>query len=173
MDRIVRGFDVGTYTDAPLRADCLALLEAPPARIFEVISDHTKLFLWLPLVSDSTVSRRHALQRDGVSTVRWLHLGAFTVQEYIVASHPPHLLASSIEESEFIVDHVALQSLSAERHGGTWLRWRAWFRTTTLAPLSAPLAGLVMTLLFRSALNNLIREFGGRPVGHGEKGLET
>ncbi|MDE0610674.1 MAG: SRPBCC family protein [Anaerolineaceae bacterium] len=170
MDRIVRGFDVGTYTDAPLRADCLALLEAPPVRIFEVISNHTKLFLWLPLVSDSTVSRRHALQRDGVSTVRWLHLGAFTVQEYIVASNPPHLLASSIEESEFIIDHVALQSLSAERHGGTWLRWRAWFRTTTLAPLSAPLAGQAMTLLFRGALGNLIREFGGRPGGHGEKG---
>ena len=172
MDRIVRGFDVGTYTDAPLRADCLVLLEAPPARIFEVISDHTKLFQWLPLVSASTVSRRHALQRDGVSTVRWLRLGPFTVQEYVVASHPPHLLASSIEESEFIVEHLALQSLSAERHGGTWLRWRAWFRTTSLTPASAALTGLGMQLVFRIALQNLAAEFGGRPGRPDEKGAQ-
>lgn len=173
MDRIVRGFDVGTYTDAPLRADCSALLDAPPARIFEVISDHTKLFQWLPLISASTVSRRHALARDGVSTVRWLRLGPFTVQEYIVASHPPYILASSIEESGFIVDHLALQSLSAERHGGTWLRWRAWFRTTSLAPASSTLTGLGMQLLFRQALQNLLREFGGRPGGHDGKGPES
>ena len=172
VDRIVGGFDVGTYTDAPLRADCLALLDAPPAKIFAHISDHASLFHWLPLISASTVSRRHALARDGVSTVRWLRLGPFTVQEYVVASHPPHLLASSIEESEFIVDHLALQSLTPERHGGTWLRWRAWFRTTTLAPPSASLTGLGMQLLFRKALLNLTTEYGGRLGGHGEKGPE-
>ena len=172
MNRIVRGFDVGTYSDAPLRADCLALLEAPPARVFEVISDHTKLFQWLPLISASTVSRRHALARDGVSTVRWLRLGPFTVQEYIVASHPPHILASSIEESEFIVNHLALQSLAPERHGGTWLRWRAWFRTTTMAPASSILTGLGMQLFFRSALLRLTSEFGGRLGGPGGKGPE-
>ncbi len=172
VDRIVGGFDVGTYTDAPLRADCLALLDAPPAKIFAHISDHTGLFHWLPLISASTVSRRHALARDGVSTVRWLRLGPFTLQEYIVASHPPHLLASSIEESEFIVDHLALQSLTPERHGGTWLRWRAWFRTTTLAPASAPLTGIGMQLLFRGGLRALTTIYGGRVTMRGEKGSE-
>lgn len=169
MDRIVGGFDVGTYTDAPLRADCQALLDAPPARIFAQLSDHTKLYRWLPLISASTVSRRHALARDGVSTVRWLSLGPFTVQEYIVAVHPPHLLASSIEESEFIDDHLALQSLTPERHGGTWLRWRAWFRTTTLAPTSSVLAGLGMQLLFLGGLRALTTVYGGR-ITRGEKG---
>ena len=162
MNRIVGGFDVGTYTDAPLRADCCALLDAPPATVFAQISDHTRLFQWLPLVSASTVSRRHALTRDGVSTVRWLRLGPFTVQEYIVAAHPPHLLASCIEESEHVADHLALQSLTPERHGGTWLRWRAWFRTTTMLPFSARLAGLGLQLLFQGGLRNLAGIHGGR-----------
>ena len=170
MERIVGGFDVGTYTDAPLRADCHALLEAPPARIYAQLSDHTKLYRWLPLISASTVSRRHALARDGVSTVRWLRLGPFTVQEYIVAAHPPHLLASSIEESGFIVDHLALQSLTPERHGGTWLRWRAWFRISALTPGCATLAGPGMQLFFHRSLRNLTTIYGGRVYARGGKG---
>lgn len=172
MERIVGGFDAGTYTDAPLRADCLALLEAPPARVFAQLSDHTKLYRWLPLVSASTVSRRHALARDGVSTVRWLRLGPFTVQEYIVASHPPHLLASSIEESSLFVDHLTLQFLTPERHGGTWLRWRAWFRTATALPFGARLAGLAMQRYFRSSLHALTKLHGGRVSPRREKGAD-
>ena len=174
VDRIVGGFDVGTYTDAPLRADCLALLDAPPAKIFAHISDHASLFHWLPLISASTVSRRHALARDGVSTVRWLRLGPFTAAG-IHRCLASAAFAGQQHRGERVhrrppgaaIPDAGAPTAAPGCAGAPGFARRRWRRP------SAPLTGLGMQLLFRkAACLTLTTEstVAASSCGHGEKG---
>ncbi len=161
-DRIVGGLDIDTYTSAPLRVMRTAYLEAAPARVFAVISDHANADTWMPLVSQVNVSRGHADTRDGVGTIRYLHARFwYSLRQYIIAFNPPRLLAYSIEQDPIITRHVCVLYLEPERYGGTLLSWQHYFHMSLLPALSVPLASMVFDQSCAFALRNLIGYFGG------------
>lgn len=161
-DRIVGGLDVDTYTSAPLRVMRTAYLEASPARVFAVISDHANADTWMPLVTHVNVSRGHADMRDGVGTIRYLHVSFwYSLREYVIAFNPPRLLAYSIEQDAIITNHVSVMYLEAERYGGTLLYWQHYFRMSTLPSITVPLASIAFDQSCAFGLRNLIRYFGG------------
>ena len=164
MDRIIGGFDVDTYSDAPLRVTRMAYFDAPPGDIFAVISDHGQLDRWLPLVQRVYLNRGHADVFNGVGTTRYLQTVVFNIREYIIAFDPPRLLAYSIEQNVLVSDHVSVVFLEPERYGGTYLTWQHYFRTSTLPFITQPLVSLALTIVFTQALQNLARQFDGRLI---------
>jgi hypothetical protein len=161
-DRIVGGLDIDTYTSAPLRVMRSAYLEASPARVFAIISDHANADTWMPLVTQVNVSRGHADVRDGVGTIRYLHAGFwYSMRQYVIAFNPPRLLAYSIEQDPFISHHVSVMYLEAERYGGTLLFWQHYFRMGLMANITVPLASMAFDQSCAFALRKLIRYFGG------------
>ena len=163
-DRIIGGLDIDTYTSAPLRVSHTVYFDAPPGALFAVISNHTKLDEWMPLVNQVNLNRRHADVRDGAGTIRYLHIGPFTIQEYVIAFDPPRLMAYSIEQHPLIVDHVSVVYLMPERYGGTYLEWQHYFRTNALASVTGPAASLGLRLIYAGALRRLIARFDGKMV---------
>lgn len=164
-DRIIGGLDVDTYTSAPLQVCRSVFLDAPPRSVFALVSDHANLDWWLPRVHQVHVNRGHAAVRDGVGTIRYVHyelLLTYTVREYIIAHHPPSLIAYSIERNNLITDHVAVISIDPERYGGTQLIWRHYFRAESMPFLIEPLCSILLHLMCGAALRNLIRYYGGR-----------
>lgn len=164
MDRIVGGFDIDTYSSAPLRVSRIAWFDAPPKDIFAVVSDHATLDSWLPLVNRVNLNRGHADVRNGVGTIRYVHTSFATLREYVIAYDPPRLLAYSIEQHTLIIDHVSIVYLETERYGGTYLTWQHYFRTAALPFITAPLVGLGLYMSVTGALQNLIRRFEGRLI---------
>lgn len=164
MDRIIGGFDVDTYTDAPLRVARIAYCDAPAKEIFAIISDHAHLDRWLPLVNRIYLNRGHADVRNGVGTTRYLHATLFSLREYIIAFDPPHLLAYSIEQHALVIDHVSVMYLEPERYGGTYLIWRHYFRASVLPLVTEPAVSLGLYLMMTGALMNLARRFDGRLI---------
>ena len=163
MDRVIGGLDIDTYTDAPLRFSRAVFFDAPPKALFVAISDHAKLETWMPGVQRVNLNRGHAGVYNGVGTIRYLlYSGLYTVREYIIAYDPPRLIAYSIEENPFIIDHVSVILLQPERYGGTYLVWQHYFRTSVLPVLTQPLANLVFQTLYAGALRVLIQHFGGK-----------
>jgi uncharacterized protein YndB with AHSA1/START domain len=161
-DRIVGGLDIDTYTSAPLRVMRKAYLEAAPARVFAVISDHANVDTWMPLVTQVNVSRGHADVRDGVGTIRYLHAGFwYSLRQYVIASHPPRLLAYSIEQDPFITHHMSVMYLEAERYGGTLLYWQHYFHMSLMPSITVPLVSILFDQSCAWALRNLIGYFGG------------
>jgi uncharacterized protein YndB with AHSA1/START domain len=161
-DRIVGGLDIDTYSDAPLRVSRTVFLDVPPRRVFAIISDSTHLRNWLPLVTQVNINRGHADMRDGVGTIRYLHLGWwYTLREYVIAFDPPHLLASSIEQDALIADHVSVILLEPERYGGTNLTWQHYFRAGTLPFVTGPLLSAGLNLWTLLALRRLSADLGG------------
>ncbi len=154
-DRIIGGFDIDTYTSAPLRVAQAITIDAPPRQVFAIISDHTNADRWLPGIRQVNVNRGHAAVRDGVGTIRYLHTGVNTIREYIIAYHPPRLLAYSIEQNFLITDHVSVIYLEAERYGGTNILWQHYFRTSIMPYLTTPILALVLDIVFMLALRNL------------------
>jgi uncharacterized protein YndB with AHSA1/START domain len=158
-DRIIGGFNIDTYTSAPLRVAQAIYIDAPPRLVWAIISDHANLFRWIPGVLQVNVNRGHATMRDGVGTIRYLYTGMNTIREYIIAYHPPHLLAYSIEQNFIIVDHVSIVYLEPERYGGTNVLWQHYFRTSVMPYLSTPTVTLILNIVFHLALRNLRQYF--------------
>ena len=154
-DRIIGGFDIDTYTSAPLRVAQATYIDAPPRLVFAIITDHANLFRWLPSIRQVNVNRGHAAVRDGLGTIRYLHTGFSTIREYVIAYHPPRLLAYSIEQNMLIIDHVSVVYLEAERYGGTNLLWQHYFRTSIMPHLTTPIIALTFDMVFMLALRNL------------------
>lgn len=161
-DRLVGGFDIDTYTSAPLRISRAAVLEAPPLRVFTWISDHAELDRWIPLVGPVNVVRGHADSPNGVGTIRYLHVGPYTLRQYVIAYDPPRLLAYSIEQDPLFADHVGLLYLQGERYGGTQLTWQHYYRLELLPWLTDGPVALALDLVVRAALLRLVDQFGGR-----------
>jgi uncharacterized protein YndB with AHSA1/START domain len=164
MDRIIGGFDVDTYSDAPLRVRRMAYFDAPPGDIFAVISDHGHLDRWLPLVERVYLNRGHADVRNGVGTTRYLHTAFFTIREYVIAYDPPRLLAYSIEQNTLVIDHVSVVYVEPERYGGTYLTWQHYFRTSTLPIITQPLVSFGLYMMFTGTLQNLAHRYSGRLI---------
>jgi uncharacterized protein YndB with AHSA1/START domain len=154
-DRIIGGLDIDTYTSAPLRVAQAIYIDAPPRTVFAIVSDHANLFRWLPGIRQVNVNRGHATVRDGVGTIRYLHTGVNTIREYIIAYHPPHLMAYSIEQNALIIDHVSVVYLEPERYGGTHILWQHYFRMSVLPGLTTPATTLLLNIVFTLALRNL------------------
>jgi uncharacterized protein YndB with AHSA1/START domain len=161
-ERIISGFAVDTYTAAPLRVQRRAFLDAPPRDVFAILSDHTGLEHWFPGVEAVSVYRGQALQRDGVGTVRYLHLRFYTLREYIVAYHAPYLLAYTLDRHEWIDDHLAVIHLAAERYGGTDLTWQHYFNTHMLPTLTRPLITRALGWQCAEAIRRLARLYASR-----------
>jgi uncharacterized protein YndB with AHSA1/START domain len=161
-DRIIGGLDIDTYTSAPLRVMRTAYLDASPARVFAVISDHANADTWMPLVTQVNVSRGHADARDGVGTIRYLHAGFwYSMRQYIIAFNPPRLMAYSIEQDPLITHHVSVMYLEPERYGGTVLFWQHYFRTSLMSFVTVPLVSILFDQSCAFALRKLISHFGG------------
>ena len=164
MDRIIGGFDVDTYSDAPLRVTRMAYFDTSPKNIFAVISKHSHLDQWMPLVKRVYLNRGHADVFNGVGTTRYLDTTFATVREYVIAFDPPRLMAYSIEQHVLVIDHVSVIHLEPERYGGTYLTWQHYFRTSTLPLITQPLVSLVLYFVFTSALRNLTQHYNGRLI---------
>ena len=91
-ERIIGGFDVGGWTNAPLRLQQTIRLNAGRKAVFALIADHGRITEWFPLVAQVDVCNQHADTPGGIGAVRCCTLTNDAVMmETILACNPPWL----------------------------------------------------------------------------------
>ena len=86
------------FTKAPLRAEQTVSLNAPPEKVWALISDHEKLPTYLSMVEKVTVDNSIASTANGVGAVRSCSIGAMTLEEEIQIWKPNRALAYALRE---------------------------------------------------------------------------
>ena len=155
--RAVAGFDVGAATTAPLQLTKTVHLEATPATVFALISDHEAMPVWLPGLHRVSVERSPA---GGVARTCTLENGA-SVKESIVGYRQNSLLAySAAPGNPFgLGDHLGVAQVEAA-DGGTLLTWRQYFEHQAPETITPMLDGMM-----QAGLENLAKRFGGGHYG--------
>lgn len=146
---------------APIQFKTTRYLSAPPAVVFELISDHAALPTWIPGLRRVDVDGSRATAPRGVGTRRTLYPrvgGPGT--EVVVAFEPPFRLSYSATDESlrgFLTAHVS--ELHCAAYGdGTELSWivrgrlaRSWWKRL--------LARLLFARAIRTGVKNLERRF--------------
>jgi len=154
--RLVNPFDLIELgfrpTKAPVhRTRASQVVGAPPARVWQVLVDHTAMSTWSPFRRSEVVADPDG--HGGVGTMRRLSGGplGMSLTERIVAAEEPYRLeytAESAPGQDFYHGFVTLEPLPG---GGTRLTWEAQFHSRLPGVTAAT------TRLLRSLVQGLAR----------------
>jgi uncharacterized protein YndB with AHSA1/START domain len=159
-------FDVTKHTTAPLKFEGTTQLDAPPAEVFEFISNPVHLPSWLAMLKVAQMDHAHAADpgRCGAGSTRQCTFsGMGTVDEQIVWWDPPHGYAFTFTRKNDLMmptaEHVLVWRTEPDGRGGTLFKAQVYFhwRGGILRYLSAPM----MTRLLNESARNLQKRFGG------------
>ena len=156
--RTVAGFNVDAATDAPLRLTKTVHLNAAPATVFALVSDHEAMPTWLPGLHQVSVERSPA---GGVARTCSLENGA-SVKESIVGYQQNSLLAySAAPGNPFgLGDHLGIAQVEPADGGRTLLTWRQYFDHQAPETMTPMLDGMM-----QGGMENLAKRFGGGHYG--------
>ena len=150
--------DPRKFTDAPLRAERTFTLNAPPEKVWALISDHEKVPTYLSMVEKVTVDNSHAVTLSGVGAVRTCTISGMAFEEEMRLWEPNRALVYSLHEGNPVgmTGHLAVALLAPNKTGGTTVRWQFHFNhpdADTMATQSAA--------ALQQAVSGLIEVFGG------------
>ena len=162
----VGDFDIAQLTVAPLRLEKKTRLSAPPAVIFELLSNHEKWPSLFPWVNAVRIDNSNAVIKNGLGARRICNFGNnMVLEEIIVGWNPPRSYAYGVldETHPFgMIGHVGVVICEADRDNTAELAWQHYFDHPNL---DAMLQQLDSTMSM--AMNSLLDRFGGESLEHG------
>ena len=154
----VRARDVSRFTTAPKRVEKSVLLNAPPAEVWKIVSDHEKMPTYFPGIQRVSVDNAHASQTNGVGCVRScaLHGNMETVEE-VRLWEPSSALGYTLRTPNAmgISDHFAVVELAEASPGTTRLTWTQYFNHPDPTAMSGKLGAML-----DGAMEGLAKRFG-------------
>lgn len=155
---------------APHRFEHMAILAAPPERVFDVLADGAKWASWFQdLVSYEWTSP----PPHGAGSTRTLVLEAVTVQERILVSDAPTASAGARGRIVYAMERSTLplarryvgdMSLEPHGHGETRFHWVAAYEPTLFFRAIHPVGRRLFDKTFRDSMRRLAELFGASPV---------
>lgn len=130
----------------------LAILAAPPDRVFRAISDHERLSEWLLPGARVTLIADGEPTRDGLGAIRAIANGPLVGHETVVAYDAPRHLHYSVTRGLPLREHLARITLAPSPDGGTRLTWQVAFATSIPG-----IAWLIRAMIDRTLSKGLAR----------------
>ena len=150
------------FTKAPLRAERTVTLNAPPEKVWALISDHEKLPTYLPMIAKVTIDNSHASTANGVGAVRTCSIGDMALEEEIRVWKPNRALAYGVREGNpmGMSGHLGVMLLAPNETGGTTVRFKQNFNHSDVDMMATQVAGGL-----QQGISGLLEIFGGAEAG--------
>jgi uncharacterized protein YndB with AHSA1/START domain len=132
-------------------------LDAPPALVWDVLSDYSAMTLWAGAASVH-VERPGLSEPHGVGAIRVLRSWRGSIREEITTFEPGRRLSYRILSGVPVRGYQADIDLRPAGRG-TQLRWCATYRARTLA---APVVALMTKLVLRDMVEGFVAAVGAR-----------
>jgi carbon monoxide dehydrogenase subunit G len=147
------------FTRAPLRAEQTFSLNAPPEKVWALVSDYEKLPTYLSFVDKVTVDNSSAATANGVGAVRTCSIGDSTLFEDVRLWEPNRALAYSLRDGNptGLTGHLGLVVMAPNKTGGTTVRWQFYFDHADVETVAPQLQSAL-----QQGVSGLIEVFGGR-----------
>jgi uncharacterized protein YndB with AHSA1/START domain len=151
-------------TSSPERMVFDALVEAPPARLFEIFSRGEAQEAWF---QDFKAIRWTSPEPHSVGTTREIELKLLTVKERFVAWEPGVRIAFSVDAITLPLVKRMMEDLQFEAVGekGTRLVWTVHYEPSLLMRAVHPVAKMVFGKMFRASLDGLVKYAGAHAHG--------
>jgi len=101
-------------------------IEAPPGRVWPVLSDHEGMVRWMP-VREVVRRRSGSPEPDGVGAIRTIRGMGLVIEEQVTGWKSGERFEYVLTEGAPLSDHVGEMILEAAE-GGTLVRWCVRFR---------------------------------------------
>ena len=154
----MRPVDLEFVKTAPTRWTFEERVAAPQDEVFEAVSsDPDSWARWFPGVSAGGYG---GIAPYGVGTPRWVRVGGITYRETILAWDEPSRWAFRVDHTPAPIAHALVEEYTVEPRGEneSLFRWTFACDPKPFLRLTAPLAPLVFSSIFRRAAKNLERE---------------
>lgn len=165
-DRIVDGFRVDDFTDAPLQIVVMAQINTTPERAFQLVG--VELDRWFLAVGNIRFDNTHSANGPneiGAGSVRSCDLDGDLLVENLPYWQPSRAYAYTIQFDKGTVsmpidDHLGVFLVESDGQGGSLVTWRQYFnkRFHIMAPF---LNYYMRNSLMKKGLGNLIETYGG------------
>lgn len=160
-------FDASQFTDAPLKVQFTADLDAPPSEVFELVS--TRLHDWMDVSEitwDNTGSETDGAIDDGSSRSCSVKGKALTEQIHYWEQDRVYAYQIDFDESELklpLNGQLGVFEVTPNGQGGSTLVWSQYFQRR-FHPMSPMIPGF-MRKTMGNGLHNLIEITGGSVLG--------
>lgn len=148
--------DLSFAERAPFQFNNQAVINASPARVFEILSLGEEERIWL---KDFKSARWTSAPPYGVGSTRELALNLLTIKERFVVWEPGRRLSVSVAAITLPAVTAMLQDLQIEpmAQGKTLLRWVVYYRPTLITRLIHPIARAIFGGIFSSSTAGVAR----------------
>lgn len=151
---------------SPYRIEVIEEIDAPPARVFDVLADSARASDWF---ADIVAIRWTTPPPHGHGSERVVELRAMSVKERFLAWEPGerivfHIYAITIPLVSAMLEEMILSPLG---EGRTRLVWRVHYRPAMLMRVLHPIVRAVYARIFRAAARGIARvaSAGGTKFG--------
>jgi uncharacterized protein YndB with AHSA1/START domain len=153
-----------SFTESsPFQFENTVLLDAPPARIFDIWATGEAQETWF----QDFVANRWTTATRGVGAEREVKLKMLTVKERFLAWEPGKRITFHIYGITLPLVSAMVEDLQFEPVGdhATRMTWRAHYRPTLLMRMVHPIARMIFGELFKNSAEGLARYVKAHPAG--------
>lgn len=148
--------DLDFTTSSPHHLVFDAVIEAPPARVFEIFAKGEAQETWF---QDFKANRWTSPEPHAVGSTREVELKLLTVKERFVAWDPGVRLTFSVDAITLPLVKRLMEDLQFEAVGekGTRLVWTVHYEPTLAMRAVHPVVKMIFTRMFRASLAGLVK----------------
>jgi uncharacterized protein YndB with AHSA1/START domain len=152
----VKPTDLSYTLSSPFQFRNEAVIEAPPERVFEILSNGEEQGRWF---KDFVACRWSSAPPHGVGSTREIELKALTVKERFVAWDPGKRMSFCIYACTLPLITEMLEDLQLEPagEGRTLFRWNVHYTPTLGMRLVHPIVRKIFGDMFRASIDGLKR----------------
>lgn len=160
-DRVVKGFNVDSVTDAPLQLVQHAFLKGSQKEVFDLVSDHEGMADLSFTISKVTLDESKSETPCGKGTKRFCRTPVrFVLEEEIVCWQPPEMYGYKVLNCEMIIPaHLGLVVIEKLSDDTSLLSWRTYFRGRMVGGL---FARTTLGVVLPDLVSNIAARFNGR-----------
>lgn len=149
--------------DSPFHIENVVLVDAPPARVFEIFATGENQTEWF---QDFKGVRWTTLERSSVGAEREVELKLLTVKERFLAYEPGKRLSFHIYGITLPIVNAMLEDMTFEDVGGraTRLTWRVHYRPKLVMRMVHPIARMIFGEMFKASAEGLARYAKAHPT---------
>ena len=160
-DRVVKGFNIDSVTDAPLQLAQYAFLNASQGDVFDLVSDHEGMADLSFTIAKVTLDESKSETPCGKGTKRFCRTPVrFVLEEEIVCWKPPEMYGYKVLNCEMIIPaHLGLVVIEKLSEDTSLLIWRTYFNGRIVGGL---FARTTLGVVLPDLVSNVAARFNGR-----------
>lgn len=141
---------------APNKLEFTAVVPAPPARVFEILSTAERQREWF---QDFVADRWTSPPPHGVGSTREIELKMLSVKERFLAWEEGKRLAFAVDAITIPLVKAMLEDMQLEPsgEGSTRLAWRVYYRPSLAMRLVHPVGRAIFGRMFKASVDGLAR----------------